>query len=404
MSLNIRPVFSAMVRNPSGAVLVALEIAIAIAVLVNSVGIVAQRLEEIDRPTGIEPSSSFTILFGGLTSGFDAASAIQQDLAYLRGVPGVIDAVATEGIPLSGDGDDEAFYSQSGRKGARADASILQVDEQGLKTLGVTLVAGRNFRADEIQLLSKGHLGEEPAVAIVTQHFARALFPTGNALGKTLYDGQGNPLAIIGITHDFMGPHLANHAYDSVMLPQIPGGYGFYNCIVRTQPGRARAIMQLAERHLAVSNPQRIIFLAHTLSWFKRQQDSQNRAMALFLTAVTALILVVTCLGIFGLTTFNVSTRTKQIGTLRAVGARQRDVVAHFLLENAIVLAVGMVVGCTLALGIGYWLTTRYQVPRLNLVYLGLGVLLLGVIGQLAAWQPARKAAAVPPSVATRTI
>lgn len=404
MSLNIRPVFSAMVRNPSGAVLVALEIAIAIAVLVNSVGIVAQRLEEIDRPTGIEPSSSFTILFGGLTSGFDAASAIQQDLAYLRGVPGVIDAVATEGIPLSGDGDDEAFYSQSGRKGARADASILQVDEQGLKTLGVTLVAGRNFRADEIQLLSKGHLGEEPAVAIVTQHFARALFPTGNALGKTLYDGQGNPLAIIGITHDFMGPHLANHAYDSVMLPQIPGGYGFYNCIVRTQPGRARAIMQLAERHLGVSNPQRIIFLAHTLSWFKRQQDSQNRAMALFLTAVTALILVVTCLGIFGLTTFNVSTRTKQIGTLRAVGARQRDVVAHFLLENAIVLAVGMVVGCTLALGIGYWLTTRYQVPRLNLVYLGLGVLLLGVIGQLAAWQPARKAAAVPPSVATRTI
>lgn len=404
MSLNIRPVFSAMVRNPSGAVLVALEIAIAIAVLVNSVGIVAQRLEEIDRPTGIEPSSSFTILFGGLTSGFDAASAIQQDLAYLRGVPGVIDAVATEGIPLSGDGDDEAFYSQSGRKGARADASILQVDEQGLKTLGVTLVAGRNFRADEIQLLSKGHLGEEPAVAIVTQHFARALFPTGNALGKTLYDGQGNPLAVIGITHDFMGPHLANHAYDSVMLPQIPGGYGFYNCIVRTQPGRARAIMQLAERHLAVSNPQRIIFLAHTLSWFKRQQDSQNRAMALFLTAVTALILVVTCLGIFGLTTFNVSTRTKQIGTLRAVGARQRDVVAHFLLENAIVLAVGMVVGCTLALGIGYWLTTRYQVPRLNLVYLGLGVLLLGVIGQLAAWQPARKAAAVPPSVATRTI
>ncbi|HTX04577.1 MAG TPA: FtsX-like permease family protein [Steroidobacteraceae bacterium] len=404
MSLNIRPVFSAMVRNPSGAVLVALEIAIAIAVLVNSVGIVAQRIEEIDRPTGIDQSSSFTILFGGLTSGFDAASAIQQDLAYLRGVPGVIDAVATEGIPLSGDGDDEAFYSQSGRQGARADASILQVDEQGLKTLGVTLVAGRNFRADEIQLLSKGHLGEEPAVAIVTQHFARALFPSGDALGKTLYDGQGNPLAIIGITHDFMGPHLSNHAYDSVMLPQIPGGYGFYNCIVRTQPGRARAIMQVAERHLAASNPQRIIFLAHTLSWFKRQQDSQNRAMALFLTAVTALILVVTCLGIFGLTTFNVSTRTKQIGTLRAVGARQRDVVAHFLLENAIVLAMGMLVGCTLALGIGYWLTTRYQVPRLNLAYLGLGVLLLGAIGQLAAWQPARKAAAVPPSVATRTI
>jgi putative ABC transport system permease protein len=312
--------------------------------------------------------------------------------------------VATVGIPLSGDGGDEPFYRQPGNKGARVDASYLQVDRHGLRTLGVHLIAGRNFRADEIQLVSKSNMSAAPPVAIVTQAVARTLFPRSNALGKTIYDAQGNPVAIIGITRNFMGPQEGNPAYDSVLLPQTPAAYGGYNCIVRTQPGRTAAIMKAAERHLAASNPARIIFLAHTLSWFERQQDAENRAMAIFLTAVSGLILVVTCLGIFGLTTFNVSTRTRQIGTLRAVGARKRDVVTRFLVENAIVLAVGVLVGTTLALGIGYWLTVEYRVPRLSIEFLALGVLLLTAVGQLAAWQPARRAAAVSPSVATRTI
>jgi putative ABC transport system permease protein len=404
MSLDVRPVLSALRRSPTGAILVALEIAIAVAVIVNSAGIVTQRIAKIERPTGIDARDSFTIFFSGVTNDFDAASAMQQDTAYLRSLPGVVDAVATLGVPLSGDGGDQPFYARPGKKGPRVVASYLQVDQDGLRALGVPLIAGRNFRSDEIQLISKGNMSAMPPVAIITEAVARALFPAGDALGRTLFDSQGNPMAVIGITRDFMGPQEGNPAYDTVILPQIPAAFGGYNCIVRTQPGRARAIMQQAERHLAGSNPGRVIFLAHTLSWFKLQQDAENRAMAIFLLAVTALILMVTGVGIFGLTTFNVSTRTKQIGTLRAVGARQRDVVARFLVENAIILTVGVLLGTTLALGIGYWLTLEYQVPRLNVEFLALGVLVLAAIGQLAAWQPARRAAAVPPSVATRTI
>jgi putative ABC transport system permease protein len=60
--------------------------------------------------------------------------------------------------------------------------------------------------------------------------------------------------------------------------------------------------------------------------------------------------------------------------------------------------------GCLLALAAGYWLSVHYALPRLNLYYLVGGVLALWGIGQLAAWQPAARAAAVPPSVATRTV
>jgi putative ABC transport system permease protein len=115
-------------------------------------------------------------------------------------------------------------------------------------------------------------------------------------------------------------------------------------------------------------------------------------------------LIAVTCLGIFALATFNVSTRTKQIGTRRAVGARRRDIIRYFMVENAMITSAGVVVGCALALGAGYWLSVQYALPRLNLYYLVGGVLALWAIGQLAAWQPARRAARVSPSVATRTV
>jgi putative ABC transport system permease protein len=116
------------------------------------------------------------------------------------------------------------------------------------------------------------------------------------------------------------------------------------------------------------------------------------------------MILGVSCLGIFGLATYNVSTRTKQIGTRRAIGARKRDIIAYFMVENAFVLSAGVLAGCVLALATGYWLSTQYALPRLDLYYLVGGVLFLWLVGQLAVWQPARRAASVPPSVATRTV
>jgi putative ABC transport system permease protein len=126
--------------------------------------------------------------------------------------------------------------------------------------------------------------------------------------------------------------------------------------------------------------------------------------MAVTLSTVTGLVLVFSALGIFGLATFNVSTRTRQIGTRRAVGARKRDIVRYFMTENWLITSLGVVVGCCLALAAGFWLSTQFQLPRLDLYYLIGGVIGLWVIGQLAAWQPSRKAAKVSPAMATRTV
>ena len=405
MTLSVRPLLSSLLRSRTGAILVAVQITIALAVMVNAVWIVSQRVAAIESPTGIDDSNMFVIAMAGLTSRFDLSSSLAQDLAYLRGMAGVIAATATETVPLTSDGQSTQLWREPGQRGGSVILGELQMDTQGLKTLGVSLVAGRNFRPDEIAPFAKGNLDELPAAIVVTRALAKTLFPGANAIGRVVYGADGAPITVIGITSDFVGPvDMGNPPYEVAIYPQTPGAYGAYFCLVRTLPGRLDATLRTAQQHLANSNLNRVIFFAHPLSYYHQRMIAKNRNMAIFLSAITAMILAVTCLGIFGLATYNVSARTKQIGTRRAVGARKRDIIAYFMVENAFILCAGVLAGCALALALGYWLSVQYAIPRLNLYYLVGCVLFLWIIGQLAAWQPARRAASVPPSVATRTV
>ena len=89
-------------------------------------------------------------------------------------------------------------------------------------------------------------------------------------------------------------------------------------------------------------------------------------------------------MGIVGLAAFNVTTRTKQLGTRRAIGARKFHIVRYFLVENWLITTGGVVLGCILALAAGVQLSRMYQIPQLPLYYLVGGVLLLWIVGLLA--------------------
>jgi len=178
---------------------------------------------------------------------------------------------------------------------------------------------------------------------------------------------------------------------------------GFF-FLVRTRPGTLDSLMRTVEEHMSASNPDRVIKFVQPLSIFKKRTYSGDRSVSIFLSVVTLLLISVTCLGIFGLTTFNVSSRTKQIGTRRAIGARRSDILHYFMVENGLITTTGVAVGCVLALAIGYGLSVKLALPRLDLYFLVGGVAFLWALGQLAAWHPARRAANVPPSVATRTV
>lgn len=405
MNLSIRPTISALLRNRTGALLVAVQIALALAVLVNALYIVHQRIEKMSQPTGMDDANDFGLEAEGFTARFHYNASRQEDLAYLRSLPGVVAATVINSVPLSQGGDIEDLWSQPERRGHHTDINELFADEEGLKALGAHLIAGRDFRPDEIVS------SQEPFAAtqqlIVTRNAAERLFPHEDALGRTVYNGLSKPATIIGIVQDMSGSGWTDafgNRLPVAIVPELPSADYAYAYLVRTQPGRRDAIMRTVEEHLSASNMDRVIKNVHSLEYYKRRLYLDDRAMSILLATVTGLMLAVACLGVFALATFNVSTRTKQIGVRRAVGARRIDIVRYFLVENALITTAGIVVGCALALGVGSWLSRQYSLPRLDLYYLLGGILLLWAVGQLAAWQPARRAAGIPPSVATRTV
>jgi putative ABC transport system permease protein len=402
----VRPILSALLRNRTGAILVALQIAIALAVLVNALYIVVQRAEKMRRPTGIDVDNVIVVSSKGFTERFQSVPSLYEDLAWLRALPGVVAATGTGAVPLSGGGTSSELVTRP--DGPRTDSyNNLEIDAQGLDALGLHLVAGRNFRVDEIQpALTLNDASRFVPSIILSRALAEHLFPGQSALGKTLYDSLSQAATVVGIVDPAMGCFPSSDHPDWVyFLPRLPYGFGGgVRYLVRTRPGQRAALIGTIEAHLSKSNPDRVIGSVRPLNFYRDLTYLSDRAMEIYLVTVTTLLVAVTCLGIFALATFNVSTRTKQIGTRRAVGARRGDIVRYFLVENGLITTAGVLAGCALALAAGYWLSLEYSLPRLNLYYLVGGVLVLWGIGQLAAWQPARRAASVSPSVATRTV
>lgn len=407
MSLHLRPIVSALLRNRTGAVLVAIQISIALAVLVNAIYIVKQRVNKIGRPTGMDIANIFVVSSSGFTNDYDNVAALRDDLAYIRGVSGVIAATAANSVPISQSGSSTRLANRPNDRVGGEMANYMEIDEQGIAALGLHLTAGRAFRREEIlPPIASGTSSEFVPEVIVTQDMARELFPNENALGKTLYEPNGHPATIVGIVEHMQATWLSFVKLGNVFfLPRLPFSYsGAMYYIVRTQPGQRDAVMRTVEERLSSSNPNRLIDWIRPLQRFKDRTYADDRNMEIFLVAVTGLMVAISSLGIFGLATFSVSTRTKQIGTRRAVGARRRDILRYFMVENAMITSTGIAVGSALALAVGYWLSLQYKLPRLDLYYLAGGIPVLWTIGQLAVWQPARRASAVSPSVATRTV
>ena len=405
MTMEIRPILSALMRNRAGALLVSLQIAITLAIVVNAVFMVSQRIETVSRPTGIDENNMFSFWVSGFGKDFKFHNMVREDMALLRRMPGVVAATPTMQTPLSGSGSSTRMYSQPNEKGKDAPVAYYEMDEQALATLGTKLASGRGFDAESIEYREKP-LPTPPKAAqvIVTKAFAEKLFPGENALGKTIYDNNSQPETIIGVIEHMQGAWLGWANVDNVMLRPMVNEGPSTQYIIRTEPGQLDRVMAEAEAALKKSYPNRVVGKLHKVSDFKQQSYASDTLIVVILGTVTGLVVIFSALGIFGLATFNVNTRTRQIGTRRAVGARKLDIVRYFLIENWLVTSAGVVVGCVLALLGGYWLSTRYEVDRLDLYYLVGGVAGLWLVGQLAAWQPSLRAAKVSPAMATRTV
>lgn len=405
--MEIRQILSAMLHHRTGAVLVALQIAITLAVVCNAGFIVQQRLTKMDRPSGYDDDNIIAVQVLALDKGAVDGSTIAADLRALRSMPGVEAVSVTPQVPLSNSGIDwELSKTGAPNDPDSIDLSVHLFDEQGLDALGMKLVAGRWFGAEEVQ--TAGELDDiirltVPSV-VVTRAVADRLFPDGDALGQTVYDFIGDGMQIVGIVERAQGYFLNSQSVENSMFRPMIVAIEMQNFVLRARPGERDAVIRDVEQTLLAVNPRRLVRKVRTLADVRDRSYGNDRATTIVLLTVIGLLLVVTVLGVLGLTSFNVSRRRKQIGTRRALGARRVDVLRYFLVESWLITTAGGLVGAALAVALSVWLVNTFELPKLDWRYIPAGVAMLWLVGQLAALGPARRASDVEPAIATRSV
>ena len=403
---DIGPIFRTLLRNKLGATLIALQIALTLAVVTNAAHIISQRAEDVARPTGVDEANTAIFITTMFDSQIDQRQLYRDDLEVLRALSGVIAATSTQSVPASGSGWGNNYYTDPEQPSDEAiNFGNFMTDEHGLAAFDLELVAGRNFRPDEMLVQSMDSF-EFPKATIVSQAFADAMFPDGDALGKTVFNepNGGQPIEVVGI-YDHMQNAWPNsdNVDNSALTPLLPmfGGQMMY--VVRAEPGQRDAVMAAGEEYLA-KNRGRIVETVRSFEEQKRRTYGGDIAMIKLMSAVIVILAAVTSLGIVGLAWFSVTQRRKQIGTRRALGATRLDIVRYFMVENWMITSAGIVLGVFGALTLNWFLDTEYSSGRLPLWYLPAGMLALWVLGQLAVLLPARRAANIPPALATRSV
>ncbi|HEU4485853.1 MAG TPA: FtsX-like permease family protein [Povalibacter sp.] len=402
--MEFRPILSAMLRNKTGVFLVGLQIALTLAVVANAVFIIMQRLDKINTPHGIDTPNLIFVQSYGFGPNYDHRDTVRRDLDMLRAMPGVVAATSSNGIPMSGGGSSSNYSASTDPRQPRTNANYYEVDEQGLKALGVKLLDGRGFREDEVQYNPNPSNSDFVPSVIITRSVAEQIFGTEAAVGKTIYDGLGQSATVVGVIDNMLNAWITNDNPTNVLFaPRVPNG-PVVRYAIRTEPGRRDALIPEIERALADSNTNRAINFVRPHDYYVAKIYKGDSRMVIFLSVIIALMIAVTALGIVGLASFHVNVRTKQIGTRRAIGARRIDIIRYFMVENWMLTTGGVALGTLLAFAFGYWLSVTYALPRLQPMYVAVGVVALWILGQLAVFVPARRAAAIPPAIATRTV
>ena len=402
----IGPIFRALRQSKVGALLIALQVAFTMTVAVNSAGIVREQIRLVGEPTGVPEAELFHIATSGFAPNFDARATVLDDLALIRQTPGVRAATVVNSVPLGGSGWTTGVQTEPGAEKPSHSAPIYMMDEHGLATFGVELIAGRGFTPEDVRERGPA-VSDWPDKAILSAALARKLWPDASpeqAVGRVFYIND-KPTTAIGIVARLQGYWAGNpNAGDTMLVPDklMQPSVQYF---IRTAPGRVEELMPLIEEQLARANRDRIVRAPWSMADTRAKSYQEHKALATILAAVTALLLAVNALGIVGLAAYNVRRRTKQIGTRRALGATQRDILRYFLTENALVTAVGVALGTVMTIALNVFLVQAVPfVPKLDWWFVLLGVAVMCLVGLLAVLGPARRASAVPPAVATRTV
>src|ERR1700723_20049 len=382
--------------------LVVAEVALSVVVLIAS-GLLLNSFWRLMRVhLGFDPANVLTTEVSLVSPRYDAEprrESFFHDLQdRLQSSPGVKSAGFISELPLSGEAND-TFFTITEHPPAdpndNADADFRNIDGDYFGAMRIPLLAGRTFdRQDSAEFRN---------VVIVNEPFVKKFFPNEDPIGKHLKMFEGKPEFV---TREIVGVVGGNKhfALQESLRPEMfkPGSFSRMNIVVRSAGDPA--MLTTAVRQ-AVSG----IDPAEATSTFRTMDDvialsaSGDRFNTLLLSAFAAIALLLTAAGIFGVLSYLVTQRTREMGLRMALGAQPRDVLRVIVGHGMRLVLVGLCIGVAAALVVTRWMSSvLFDVkPSDPLTFAAVAVLLTAV-AFLASYIPARRAMRVDPMVALR--
>jgi predicted permease len=396
-------------RQRLRASLVVGEVALSLVLLTGAALLIRSFVGMQHVKTGFDPSNLLTMRVTLSGPKYDSVykrfAFLDQFLTRLNGQPGIVSTAITNNIPLGGSNNNNFFNveGQDAKLGAEPLLEIRWVSPRYLETMRIPLVLGRMFTQEE--WADSGVMGR---VAVINQNMARHFWQNPqDAIGKRFHFGMATDTArrwitIVGVAADIKHKQLTSQPDLQGYMPYRQGGWNSTAIVVRTsgEPTRATGTVLAALKQGDAQLPAyRVLSMDASIERSYWQQALYGKMFGAF----AAIALVLAAVGVYGVISYAVSTRTQEIGVRVALGAQRRDVLRLIVGHGALLGASGIAIGLAGALGVTRFLRTMLfgVSPFDPASFVGVSLLLTGIV-LLASYIPARRATRVDPVEALR--
>ena len=403
-------------------VLVVSQMALAVLLLVGA----GLMLRSVSRVLAVNPGyATEGVVASRVTLDGDRYRGNRGKVLYLReltrriaAMPGVRQAGVTTTLPLTPAGVDfDLAYHAEGHPvlppNQAPEVDFRVISPGYLEAMGIPLLEGRAFtERDRIERASDGPTAtpnadvRSPKVMLVNETFARQNWPGQSAVGQhvRLFYFESDPWEVVGVIGDTRHTALVSPPRPQVFVPveQTELLFGFLTIVVRTAPGASGIAQAMRAAALAV-DPSEPLYGIDTIEALRSDATARSRMMALLFSAFALVALVLAAAGIYGVISYQVARRTREIGVRMALGASRGRVVREVVGEAAVLGVIGVALGTIGALAaVRFARGMLYGVAPTDPLTFGSVAALLMAVALAAALVPAAKASGIQPVEALR--
>jgi predicted permease len=374
------------------------EIALAVVLVVGAGLMTRSFMRLLDVDPGFRPERLLVVNFTMSTTRRARYQQFYRDVIdKVRTIPGVLAAGAAKDVPFRGTGERNGFLPPGYvlRPGEdEPTAQMINISDGYFKTIGAPLVAGREFLPQERP--------DTPFVVVVNQAFAKQFLPGRNPIGQMLRLGTTLNAEIIGVVGDIRQARIDEPAKPTLYLDNMQNSRVRVNLAIRTAGAPLAMARRVQDAIWSLDRDQTITSI-FTFDEVMNEAVARPRLLTVLLGLFGGLGLLLGSLGIYGVLSYLVSQRRREIGVRLALGAQQSDVLRLIVWRGLVLAAVGVAVGLAGAAALTRFMQgVLYGVVATDPLTFGVVAVALFGIAMLASWLPARRAASVDPAVAMR--